>query len=219
MISRMEVVPPAQPGPGTEDLSSPIRRPSAATATASPSFSPPRLDAETPTKDEVSWAVLPNGPVLYDASLLSSSSVVAPAGEACRDGNPKAKRPSTAVVALAGTADSYTCCFMARGDAEHRSPLGKLRVTWKPEQAEKQPEEEEVGRSGRGNGGGRIGSSVEAFGRGGGVAVGAGAVAVTEFPLPVLSARPPALSARLKAPPYARVGEEFSIRSENVGRV
>ena len=104
---------------------------------------------------------------------------------------------AAAVVALPGTGDSYTCCFSAKGYAERPAPLGKLRVTWRPRP--------EAG-AGDGDGGGAEASPPLDE-----TAAAAGA-AVTEFPLPVLSARPPALSARLKAPPHARVGEEFSMR-------
>lgn len=92
-------------------------------------------------------------------------------------------------IALAGTGDSHSCCFLAAGDAEYPSPLGRLRVSWKS----------------RGGDAGERGS------RGTEVSEDESAAAVTDFPLPVLSARPPAVSARLRAPPHARVGEAFSI--------
>lgn len=88
-------------------------------------------------------------------------------------------------VVLPGPGDSYTCCFNAKGDARRPAPLGRLRVVWRPE--------------GMTRGGGVVGD-------------GGPVLATAEFPLPVLSARPPALSARLKVPPHARVGEEFSFR-------
>lgn len=107
---------------------------------------------------------------------------------------------AAAAVALPGTGDSHTCCFSAKGYPDRPAPLGKLRVTWRPRL------EEEVAAAGGGGDGAAMSPPVDET-----AATGAGA-AVTEFPLPVLSARPPALSARLKAPPHARVGEEFSMR-------
>lgn len=151
----------------------------------------------------LAWASLPNGPVLHDDGFTSAAAplVETCAGEAIE---------KSAVVVLPGTGDSYTCCFTATGDADRPSPLGKLRVTWRPGEDARQ------GGSGKGVDGG--GTSIapvsvisEEAAEGGGEGIGGGQ-AVTEFPLPVLSARPPALSARLKAPPHARVGEEFSIR-------
>lgn len=193
MVSRMEIVPPS---PLAESVGPLGVISSAAAASAT-------LD----------WASLPNGPVLHDDGFVSASAslVKTPPGGA-------AKRPA---IVLPGTGDSYTCCFTAAGDADRPSPLGKLRVTWRPEE-----DARSSARAGAGGGPSSLSlspapapaisslsSSSSAEEARGGVRGGVGgAQAVTEFPLPVLSARPPALSARLKAPPHARVGEEFSIR-------
>lgn len=107
---------------------------------------------------------------------------------------------AAAVVALPGTGDSCTYCFSAKGYAERPAPLGKLRVTWRPS-----PEGVAAARA-AGDGGSNAAMLPPPD------ETAAEGAAVTEFPLPVLSARPPALSARLKAPPHARVGEEFSMR-------
>lgn len=173
MVSRMEVLPPPSPSSATSP-GSPI-------APAVPTTTTTGAAADTSdrnTGNAVRWATLPNGPVVHDEAASAGVQV-----------------------ALPGSGDTYTCCFAASGDADRPAPLGRLRVTWRPEGTE----------AGGAEGGG-VTPSVP-VGQGG-AAAGGGSVgeAVTDFPLPVLSARPPALSARLKAPPHARVGEQFTMR-------
>ena len=194
MVSRMEIVPPSS-------LAEPVAPP------------PVISSAAAAASATVGWANFPDGPVLHDDGFGSASASLVknpPGGTA--------KRPE---MVLPGTGDSYTCCFTAAGDADRPSPLGKLRVTWRPEE-----DARSSARAVAGCGSSSLSLSPApaisssssppysfAEEARGGVRGGVGrAQAVTEFPLPVLSARPPALSARLKAPPHARIGEAFSIR-------
>lgn len=197
VITRMEVVPPSP----TAGLPAP---PSPAATTAA--------DAGD---DTVTWANLPNGPVLYDERVTAAAATATTGAAASPATAAKAaiatKSGGGGEVALSGAGDSYTCCFTARGHSEHPAPLGKLKVTWRPEDdAGATPAvAAAVGDGGPSDQAG-VGSTAAAAA----VAAAAAAVgeAVTEFPLPVLSARPPTLSARLKVPPHARVGVEFSMR-------
>ncbi|CAN0077679.1 unnamed protein product [Scytosiphon promiscuus] len=187
----MEVLPPSPtlPASATSPRTPAAPAPAAATTTGSGDAAG---DATGDVGDAVRWATLPDGPVLHDEA--------APVGGGGGGGD----GGGCVQVALPGTGDSYTCCFAAKGDAEEPAPLGRLRVTWRPEGTE----------AGERGVGGVLASSVPAEKAAAAAAVGSVGEAVTEFPLPVLSARPPALSARLKAPPHARVGEEFTMRWE-----
>lgn len=213
VISRMEVVrpPPAAAIPFS---------PSAATTsalTATPTTNATAagaVDSATDGADDtVLWANLPNGPVLYDEKAAGATAGAAEAAAAAAAGAAIVPKAGGGEVALPGAGDSYTCCFTAKGHSEHPAPLGKLRVTWRPEDnAAAATAAATAAVTGRG---GYYGPPIvppsPVFDRAGAAAAAVGE-AVTEFPLPVLSARPPALSARLKVPPHARVGVEFSMR-------
>lgn len=174
-------------------------------ASPSPPSVVPSLALST-SRTKIPWARLPNGPVIHDDAYLSdgaenpTDAVVA--GEK-RAGQTRRKPAAANVIALAGTGDSYTCCFLAAGDETYPSPLGRLRVTWKPRREAGEAREE-------GKRASKPQSPLE--GLGGEDVVEGGLGAVTDFLLPVLVARPPVASARLRAPPHARVGEEFTIR-------
>lgn len=155
---------------------------------------PPSAPAPPPASPTAAAALSTAAATGMDAAGNAVKWATLPNGPVLHDDTAAA----AAAVALPGTGDSYTCCFSAKGYAERPAPLGKLRVTWRP-----RPE--------AGDGDGAAVSPPPDETAAAAAAAGAGA-AVTEFPLPVLSARPPALSARLKAPPHARVGEEFSMR-------
>ncbi|CAN0027179.1 unnamed protein product [Ectocarpus sp. 6 AP-2014] len=176
VVSRMEVVPPAASSSSSSTTAAAVNPASAATS-ATAAAAAPAASSDSGAEGTVTWATLPNGPVLHDDDAATAASGGSGGG----------------VVALPGTGDTYTCCFAAKGEAERPAPLGKLRVTWRPDE------------TGEGDG-----PTTSPTTGGGEAAVGG----VTEFPLPVLTARPPALSARLKAPPHARVGVEFSISWE-----
>ncbi|CAM9580402.1 unnamed protein product [Ectocarpus sp. 13 AM-2016] len=177
VVSRMEVVPPLA---SSSSSSTTAATASPASATTAAAAATPAASSDGGAEGTVTWATLPNGPVLHDDDAAT-------AARAASGGS------GAGVVALPGTGDTYTCCFAAKGEAERPAPLGKLRVTWRPDET-----------------GGGDGTTTSPATGGGEAAVGG----VTEFPLPVLTARPPALSARLKAPPHARVGVEFSMSWE-----
>lgn len=192
-IYRMEVLPP-QPSSTS---------PASLGKTISPASLTPKSDASnllqssTSAEDSMtSWAHLPNGPIVHDASRHTCGSHGA---------------TSEGIITLAGTGDSYSCYFIAVGDIRRVSPLGKLRVTWKPER------ESDIGGAGGAGIEGEADASAslvhEGVGDGSrGVEAFTQNAVATIFQLPILAARPPLPSARLKAPPHARVGEAFSIR-------
>ncbi|CAM9549331.1 unnamed protein product, partial [Ectocarpus sp. 4 AP-2014] len=176
VVSRIEVVPPSASSSSSSTTAAAANPASAATAAAAAAAAP-AASSDGGAESTRTWATLPNGPVLHDDDAATAASGGGGGG----------------LVALPGTGDTYTCCFAAKGEAERPAPLGKLRVTWRPDET-----------------GGGNGPTMSPATGGGEAAIGG----VTEFPLPVLTARPPALSARLKAPPHARVGVEFSMSWE-----
>lgn len=217
-ISRMEVVPPS-PSPPASASGSSSTSPNPSAASSPPPYNSPPLpntanfatvansiggSAGVENADTgMSWAGLTNGPVLHDENAPVSST-----GTKGEDSTTAAAAVAK-VVALPGTGDSYTCCFTARGFAERPAPLGKLRVTWRPESTSTSKMAMTAGGdSGLASPSGTKRDSEEGYSLGDGLEP----QTFTDFSLPVLSPRPPALSARLDAPPHARVGVEFALR-------